>query len=280
MKFSEALKQAQKILQTAQIETAYLDALLLLIFATGLTKEQIIFNTDAELTVWQYEDFMRAIARRERREPVSHIVGKREFYSLDFFVSGDVLDPRPDSESLVEMVLQNFSSKKIYFLEIGVGSGCLTISILKNLPDAVALGVDISVKALEICQKNAQFHQVQDRFLLLQSNLFSEIQPQKFDLIISNPPYIARDEIEKLAPEVKLHEPITALDGGIDGLDFYRRIAAEALNFLNPQGKVIIEIGAGQEKEITEIFARAGFELCEEKYDLAGKIRVLEFKKK
>lgn len=279
MKISAILSWAKNKLQQKNIETASLDSLVLLCNATSFSKEKIIFNPDLELEQTAQEKFQKMIERREKREPVSHIINHREFYGLDFFVSGDVLDPRPDSESLIELVIKIFPHKnhQFSFLELGVGSGCLSIALLKNFPNAFAMGVDISAKAIAIAQKNAQNQQVQNRFNLQQSDLFIKIAPQKFDLIISNPPYIPTQEIEKLADDVRLFEPRLALDGGVDGLNFYRKISQEVIEFLKPQGFVVVEIGYGQKKDVEKIFKENKFLLKFVQCDLAGFERVLGF---
>ncbi len=367
MKTSEALFQARQSLVLNGVSNSKLDSLILLthaffILGKTVSKEQIIFNPEVKLDDDQQEVFFKLVARRAKREPVSYIIGKREFFGSDFLVNSGVLDPRPDSETLVELVLKKFSDKKqqIKILEVGVGSGCLIISILKELKNSQAIGLDISQLALEVCKKNAELHQVEERLLVLKSNIFEalflgninflpEIEPnqslnsiknqksianeevhfsaqaiknspnyldnlnsieyiadalihsprsnsklvklddksnlispdlQKFDLIISNPPYISSSEIETLQDEVKIYEPRTALDGGSDGLDFYRKIALDAKKFLKNSGKIILEIGVGQGTKITKIFSKNGFALESSKPDLSGVERVLCFANK
>ena len=278
MKISDALLQARRALDLNGVSNSKLDVLILLAHAIFFTKEQIIFNPDFELNSTQQKDFFKLIERRAAREPTSQIIGKREFFGEDFFVTKDVLDPRPDSESLIELILKNFSDKnqKLKILELGVGSGCLIITLLKAYKAAFGVGVDISKAALEICKKNADRHQVQERLELLESDLFAKVKT-KYDLIISNPPYIPSEEIKILEPEVRIHEPLSALDGGVDGLDFYRRISEKAHDFLNKNGRIILEIGYGQAEKIIEIFNKKGFSLSESKLDLGGVTRVLEF---
>jgi release factor glutamine methyltransferase len=280
--FKDALSQARQILDSKGVSNSKLDSLILLSHTLFCSKEQVIFNPDFELNEQQEKDFFKAVNRRAAREPVSHIIGKREFFGQDFLVSKDVLDPRPDSEILIELVFENFLDKqqKLKILELGVGSGCLIITLLCAYKNAEGDGVDISDEALKICQKNAEKLQVKNRLNIFQSDLFEKIKSQKFDLIISNPPYIAKDEIEKLQDEVRLYEPRTALDGGVDGLDFYRRIAIAAKNFLAQNGKIILEIGIGQKEKIVEIFAKEGFLLNAIKLDLSGIERALCFEKK
>jgi release factor glutamine methyltransferase len=278
MKFSEALLQAKKVLDKKGVSNSRLDSLILLSHTLSFSKEQIIFNPDFELDLEKQKFFFALIDRRAAREPVSHLINNREFFGENFFVNSSVLDPRPDSESLIELVLKNFpQEQKIKILELGVGSGCLIITLLKAFKLADAIGVDISEEALKICQKNAEFHQVLNRLNLKKSDLFSVLLEEKFDLIISNPPYISKSEIEDLELEVKLYEPRTALDGGLDGLDFYRRIAAQAKDFLQKEGKIILEIGFGQKEKIVEIFTTESFLFIESKRDLSGVERVLCF---
>lgn len=286
MKISSALMQARSLLDANGVSNSRLDALILLSHAISISgvsfsKDQVLLNPYMELNEEQIASFFDLILRRTKREPVSHIINKREFFGEEFFVNKNVLDPRPDSESLIELVLKNFpqeSSQQLEFLELGVGSGCLTVSLLKLYPLSKAIGVDISQEALDICQRNANNHQVQGNLELLKSDLFNSIENKKFDLIISNPPYISAQEIETLEPEVKIYEPIMALDGGEDGLDFYRRIASQAKDFLNNDGKVIVEIGYGQEDQVTDIFLESNFVLIDKELDLSSVVRVLCFK--
>ena len=281
MKISSALAQARLELDSKGVSSSKLDSLILLSHALLVSKEQVIFNPDREIDASQQKVFFDLIARRSAREPVSHLINKREFYGEDFFVSKDVLDPRPDSESLIELVLKTFPDKnqKLEMLEVGVGSGCLIITLLKAYETADAIGLDISPSALKICQKNAVTHQAQTRLKLFESDLFAALNlNEKFDLIISNPPYIPSQEIETLEPEVRNYEPRNALDGGADGFDFYKKIAATAKNFLVENGKIILEIGFGQREEIVKIFEKEGWVFEGENLDLSGVVRALSFK--
>lgn len=281
MKISSALAQARLELDSKGVSSSKLDSLILLSHALLVSKEQIIFNPDRELNPTQQKTFFDLIARRAVREPVSHLTNKREFFGEDFFVSKDVLDPRPDSESLIELVFKTFPDKnqKLKIVELGVGSGCLIITLLQSYKMASATGVDVSSAALKVCQKNAETRQVQTRLNLCESNLFTALtQNEKFDLIISNPPYIPSHEIEILEPEVKIYEPRIALDGGQDGLDFYKKIATQASDFLKENGKIILEIGFGQREEIVQIFLENGGKLQSENCDLSGVVRALCFK--
>lgn len=277
MKISNALIAARQILSDKKIDSYKIDSLVLLCHILQCNKEKIIFNPDLDLTSLQEENFFDLVKRRANFEPVSHLIGKREFFGSDFIVSKDVLDPRPDSENLIELILENFTQdKKFNFLELGVGSGCLLISLLLSFPNAAAIGVDISDKALNIAKQNAKLLDVLPRVNFIESDLFTNIS-SKFDLIISNPPYIKTADINNLQNEVKFFEPKLALDGGEDGLDFYRKIAKNAQKFLTKEGKLVVEIGYGQKDDIVAIFTENNWVFKDLKCDLGGVERVLLF---
>lgn len=279
MNVSEATLKGRKILDLKGVVNGKLDSLILLCHALSFTKEQVVFNPELELNKEQEDRFLALIGRRSEFEPISHIIGKREFYGEDFIVNQDVLDPRPDTESLIELVLQKIPrDKEMKILELGIGSGCISITLLRHYECAYAVGVDISKAALQTCQNNIDKHQVSERIILIESNLFSAIdQDERFDLIVSNPPYITSKDIHYLAPEVRMYEPKLALDGGVDGLDFYRDIASQSRRFLKDDGKIILEIGCGQHDDVIDIFVGEGFYLIESKCDLSSIIRVLYF---
>lgn len=282
MNIAGALKKAKEELKNAGVVSYELDSLVLICCALSFSKEKVIFNPEIILDERQLEDFFALIARRKNGEPVSHLIGKREFYGVDFLVNKNVLDPRPDSESLIELVLE-FAKKddELQLLDLGVGSGCLVISLLLLFKNSTAIGVDISNLALEVAAKNALKNQVAPRLNLQKSDLFSALNAgQKFDIIISNPPYIPTHQIADLQIEVRDFEPILALDGGVDGMDFYRKIAKEAAQFLKNNGLVFLEIGINQKAEIVEIFQENNFDLIAAKDDLSGIARALCFKNK
>ena len=220
-------------------------------------------------------DTYKIIERRKKGEPLSKILGHRGFWKGDFFVDKNVLDPRPDSETLIQAVLENFPDKNtpLRILDLGTGSGCLLISLLMEYPKAVGIGVDISAKAIKIAKKNAIKNGVKADFILLD---MASLSPHfgQFDIVISNPPYIPTKDIDNLDKSVKEDDPLLALDGGKDGMDFYRIIAQKA-----PVSVIFLEIGLGQKKQVQKIFEKQNWRFLGTKRDYAGIIRVLIFKK-
>lgn len=270
-------------LKAAGIESYNIDSMVLICAALNKTKEEIIFKAEEiEIDDGQLKIIDDFFTRRIGREPVSHIIGNREFYGLDFFVSEDVLDPRADSETLIDEVV-GLATKKVpinlSLLEIGVGSGCLSIAILKHCQNiSSATGLDISDKALAVCRRNIAAHDLNDKMKILKSDIFSALNnDDKFDIIVSNPPYIKTSDISNLQSEVKDFEPLLALDGGEDGLDFYRRIANESMDFLSKDGFIALEIGYDQKNDVIAVFSDHNFKLVTAKQDLYKNDRVLVF---
>lgn len=221
------------------------------------------------------ELFEAALQARANRKPVSQIIGSRAFWRHDFVVTGDVLDPRPDTETLVEQALnEDFSN----VLDLGTGSGCIVISLLADRPDAYGLGVDLSAKALEVAQVNADHVGVSSRLDLRQSDWFEGVE-DRFDLIVSNPPYIAKSEMPDLAPEVRDHEPEMALSDGADGLECYRIIAAQAGDHLHAGGRLLVEIGLTQADAVSDLFRAAGLVDVRTLQDINGRDRVIAARK-
>ena len=278
----EAFIEAASLFRKVGIETPELDARLLLCHAAGLTHEAYIARTGGKLAADAAARLESFIARRLEREPVSRIIGTREFYGREFLVDRHTLDPRPDTEIPIETALefvaqQGSRNRPRRLLDLGTGTGCILITLLAELPQARGLGTDISATALELATVNARRLGVAERARFVCSDWLGAIDG-KFDLILSNPPYIPSAEIAGLAEEVAKHDPRLALDGGADGLDAYRRIAAGAPQALAPNGKVLVEIGAGQAEAVAEIFAKAGLILDGDtamRRDLAGRARLV-----
>jgi release factor glutamine methyltransferase len=272
---------AQRLIE-AGIETARLDGEILLSHVLKLTKEQFVLFSDMPVRPEQMRHCEELLLRRIRREPMAHITGHKEFWSLDFRVTPDVLIPRPETERLVEITLgltREFpGNRALRILDIGTGSGAIAVSLARELPSSMIWATDVSMEALEIARSNAARSGASERVRLLHGDLFEPIGEiaGRFDLIVSNPPYIRSAELEALEPEVSLWEPRSALDGGVDGLDFYRRIAREASDHLAPNGAVAVEIGADMGKEVARLFAGGGCYTGMTVFqDYAGRDRVL-----
>ncbi len=277
----DVIKQTRQILARAGIESAQLDAEVLLGHALAMTRERLIVMADMPLDPGQVERFESLLARRLRREPLAYVIGRQEFWSLDFRVTRDVLIPRPESERLIEVALllaaESRPDKPFRVLDIGTGSGAIAVSIAKELPLARIYATDISPSALAIARSNASLNGVVERITFRSGDLFAAIADQTthFDLIVSNPPYLRRAEIVTLKPEVCEWEPRTALDGGSDGLDFYRRMAAQAGHLLAPNGAIALEIGAGMGSAVLPILIQAGlYRDVKVVHDYAGRDRV------
>ena len=229
---------------------------------------------EKELKPDEASKYWEWVGRRAKREPVSHIIGSREFYSRDFKVSANVLDPRPDSETLVDAVLSRLGADRtdLSILDLGTGSGCLLITLLLELENSSGLGVDISADALHHAKENAELLQVSNRSAFVESKWFAAIEG-KYDVIVSNPPYIESAVIETLQPEVRNFEPHLALDGGTDGLECYRKILTDIDGYLNADGLVVFEIGQGQEQALTALMEAAGFSEIQQHKDLSSIVR-------
>jgi release factor glutamine methyltransferase len=223
--------------------------------------------------------FKAVIKRRARHEPFQYIVGKQEFFGLEFEVTPDVLIPRPETETLIEDVIQEYEgSAPFRFCEIGVGSGCIVIALLKNLLQATAVGVDVSEAAIGVSTRNAEKNGVADRLELIQGNLFDRIHGASFDLIVSNPPYVPEPDLETLQQEVKNFEPRLALAGGTDGLDIVRSIVADSPQHLNSKGCLFIEVGWDQSERVAALFDMNVWAAVDFLPDLQGIPRIVKAK--
>lgn len=257
----------------SETEVPSLDARLLLQHATGLNHAELVADPEFEISATVAKQFEALVARRAAYEPVSRILGTREFYGRDFRVTPDVLDPRADTETIVDVCIAH-KPKRI--LDLGTGSGILAITLLAECPSATAVAVDLSSAALAVAKSNAENLGVAKQLTFIEGSWFSKVEGQ-FDLIVSNPPYIPAAEVPLLHVEVKDHDPYLALVGGDDGLECYRAIAASAAPHLTPEGVVALEIGAGQAAGVTAIFEAQGFQLTKQANDLGGHIRCLAF---
>jgi len=254
------------------IENARLEAEWLLCEALSLNRMGLYLNFDKPLQDAELVSFRSMVARRAKREPLQHILGTQEFMGLEFKTTAAALIPRHDTEVLVYEALK-VAPAAVRVLDIGSGSGCVAIALAKNLPDATVISVDISLEAIELARRNAELNCVNIDFR--QGSLFEPAAGECFDLILSNPPYISTADIEKLQPEVRDFEPKSALDGGADGLDFYRLIIPAATQHLNPGGWLLLEVGVGQSVAVTEMFAKNGFSAIFSAKDSGGIERIV-----
>jgi release factor glutamine methyltransferase len=270
------LQEARKSLFDADIELSALDARLLLQAASGLTHEELIAEPNLVLQEDKIAKFKNFVNRRLNHEPVTRILGEREFYGRPFQISPLVLDPRADTETIIELTLELLGAEPRRIVDLGTGSGAIAITLLAERPNWSGIAVDLSSEALEIATVNASTVGVASRLAFHNASWFDGIT-EKFDLIVSNPPYIPHLEVFELSLEVQNYDPHLALDGGGDGLEGYKAIATQAADHLNKNGLVILEIGAGQRADVTQIFQAQGFELTRQKSDLGGHVRALAF---
>jgi release factor glutamine methyltransferase len=260
------------MLRSAGIERPRLEARLLLAHALGVTPEALVREPEAILDARVYE---RLVQRRAAREPLAHVLGEREFWSLRFAVSSATLIPRPETETLVEAALEAHPdrSRVRTVLDLGTGTGCLLLATLSEFGGAFGVGVDLAPAALALASRNAQTLGLADRAAFLCADWAAPLAGP-FDLILSNPPYVATSAIEGLAPEVASFEPRRALDGGMDGLDAYRRIIPTLPRLLKPRGVAVLELGIGQAEQVSDLARRAGL-ATSVRPDLAGIPRAL-----
>ena len=280
MLLSELQKKITKILAEGGIETNSLDARIILREIFNFDEKELILNSDLILSESKISKVQKIITRRLNFEPVSKIFGKRDFYNSTFSISDDVLDPRPETENIVE-IANNFILEKGYesFIDLGTGSGCIILSILKENKNLTAVGVDISIDAINIAKKNSKDMNLEKRSSFLVSNWLSSVY-NSYDLIISNPPYIPSDEIITLSKTVKNFDPLISLDGGQDGLKCYKEIAQDINRVINKNGRVILEIGYNQAHDVIKIFESKEFKLLKIYKDINGLNRILTFESK
>lgn len=272
MQYQKIYRQGVSELEKAQIEEAALDARLLLEEVCGTDRTALYAHGDMELTGEQERQYLEKIRRRSERIPLQHILGRTEFMGLTFLVNEDVLCPRPDTEILVEEVLKHLHDG-MRILDIGTGSGCILLSLLHYSNDCQGIGVDISERALQVARENAE-RLSSEQACFLESDLFDRVEGA-FEIIVSNPPYIRSGDMESLMPEVRNHDPRLALDGGEEGLFFYREISEKAKEYLTGGGMLFYEIGFDQGEPVREIMEKNGFREVEVIKDFSGLDRVV-----
>jgi release factor glutamine methyltransferase len=271
-------RAAAESLKAAGVATAPLDARVMMRHVLGLRFEDALVDPARRLTVEEEQRFTSLLHRRRAREPLSHILGRKEFWSLPFLVGPDVLDPRPDSETLIEAVAAGLRERNVAagdglsILDLGTGSGCLLLALLHEFPEANGLGVDISAAALSIARRNAMRLGKSARAHFVESDWTAGFVG-KFEVIVANPPYIPSGDIAGLAPEIRDHEPRLALDGGPDGLTPYRRIIPHLAGICRRQALVAFEVGEGQAEDVSKLLKDHGFSDVSIHLDLARTAR-------
>ena len=272
MKILETIKLGSKLLRKREICSHILDSEILLSNVLNKSREKILVNLDQKLNSRNILKFKKYIRRRSKNEPVAYILGEKEFWSKKFIVNKDTLIPRPETELLVEKLVKLFKGKKISILDIGTGSGCIILSLLSNLEKSVGLGVDVSNKAILIANKNAKRHELSNRVKFLNKS-FESIFSKKFDLIVSNPPYIERKNIKNLSEDIKRFEPIMALDGGHDGLDLIKKVIYKSKKILKIKGTLALEIGNEQIKKVSKILTDNNYRIIHVIKDYKNNVR-------
>ena len=274
MTYREAVEFGTKCLTDAGVPDAALDAWYLLQMVCKIERSYYYVHGEEDITQDAQKEYEIAVQKLAEHIPLQYIIGEQEFMGLRFKVNSNVLIPRQDTETLVEQVLK-IVKPGMKVLDLCTGSGCVLISVLKNAPELTGMGSDISKAALLVAKENAKLHEVDAEWV--RSDLFDNIT-ETFDVIMANPPYIPTGEILSLMPEVRDFEPENALDGGADGLDFYRKIAGQVKDYLNPGGYVYMEIGYDQGEAVSELMRNAGFTEVEVIKDLARNDRVVKGK--
>lgn len=280
MFLSELQKNITKTLLDAGIKTNSLDARIILKETFNFDEKELIMNSDILISTSKVNEVKKILSRRLKGEPVSKIFRKRDFYDSTFLISDDVLDPRPETELIID-IANKYISENNYksFIDLGTGSGCIILSILKENKNIKGLGLDISLNAINIAKKNSSRLELENHAMFLVSDWFSSVK-ETYDLIISNPPYISSGEIGTLSKGVKNYDPLISLDGGQDGLKCYREIAKDANRIINKDGMVILEIGCNQAEDVIKIFEINKFKFLNKVLDINGLDRILIFESK
>ena len=275
---AEALGAAASALRAAGIDAPRRDARVLMQHALGLAPEALLAEDHVALGKGEARRLAALVRRRAAREPIAYLTGRREFWSLDFAVDRSALVPRPESETLVEAVLARAPRQpaRPRVLDLGTGTGCLLVALLSELPDAVGIGIDVSAAAVSLAQANARRHGLGMRASFAVADWGAPLAA-RFDIVVSNPPYVAARELASLAPEIARHEPRTALAGGDDGYESYRKLAPQVARLLAPRGLAAIELGAGMADEVESLFVASGLVEIGRRRDLAGMERCALF---
>ena len=260
MKVLEVIKTGSKLLKEKNISSHVLDTELLLSKSLNKSREELLINLDQNINKRELTNFNKYLIRRSNKEPIAYLLGEKEFWSKKFFVNKDTLIPRPETELLVEKLVTIYKEKRITILDIGTGTGCIIASLLSELKNSSGTAVDISREAILVAKKNACKFKLSDRIKFLHKP-FEELYGKKFDLIVSNPPYIKRKDIKNLSDDIKKFEPRMALDGGNDGLDLIKKVIYKSKKILKINGTLALEIGNEQINKVSNILIKNKFRI-------------------
>ena len=261
-------------LQQQKIKTSRLDTELLLAKVLNKKREQILLNLNQNIKKTEIHVFNNFLKRRILKEPIAYIIKEKEFWSKQFQVNKNTLIPRPETELLVDRLVKIYKGKKITILDVGTGSGCILISLLGELNDSIGVGIDISSNALKVAIKNALYHKLKSRIKFFNKSI-TKLYNCKFDLLVSNPPYVDRKNIKNLDDGIKKYEPLDAFNGGNDGLDVIKKVIYKAKEILKVNGKLALEIGNGQSIKVSRELKKNNFKIEHEIKDYKENTRCL-----
>ena len=270
----DLIKNGTLALKENKISSHRIDSEILLSSVLGKSREEILINLDKKINSRDIFSFKKLIERRSSKEPLAYILKEKEFWSKKFEVNESTLVPRPETELMLEKLIKIYKDKKINILDIGTGSGCILISLLSELKNSIGVGIDISTEALKIAKKNAKKHKINNKIFFYNKS-FTEIYDRKFDLIVSNPPYLLTKDIRNLQEDIKRFEPLIALDGGNDGLDVIKKVIYKAKNILKFDGMLALEIGNGQFRKVSNILFKNNFRIKYKLKDYKDNTRII-----
>ena len=268
------IEQASQLLKNHNISSHELDAEIILSNIMGIKRETLILNNNISISKKILEKYKLAIKRRIKKEPVAYITGKKEFWSQDFVVSNATLVPRPETELIIYKIADFFKNKRVSVLDIGTGTGCILLSILKELDFARGIGIDISKKAVQTARINSKNLKLEQRSKFKVFDI-ANFNVGKYDLIVSNPPYIPSNEIKNLSKDIRNHEPLLALRGGVDGLDLLKKVIYKSGSLLKKNGLLAIEIGNKQYLKVLNILKQQNFREISKEYDYNNNVRCI-----
>ena len=275
MNYQSILNKYSNILKNNQIKSYKLDCELLLSHALKIHRENLMINLNKNISKDQFHEFKSLLKKRYNKHPIAYIIKNKEFWKSNFYVNDSVLIPRPETELVIEQVLNSHQKNKFNkILDIGTGSGCIIISLLKELKHAKGTGIDISKNAIKVAKINAKMQQLANRIKFEHSDV-DKFLSSKYDLIVSNPPYIKKNEIKSLQEDIKNYEPLIALDGGINGFSGIKKVVYNAYRLLKKNGVFILEIAHNQSNEVRSILMSKNFYVIKTSKDLSGKNRCI-----